>query len=382
MNRNATGHYITTATAGEQVRAFVPHPLPPMPQLEIGGARQLLLERATLAVGRLDSISTLLPNPHLFLYSYVRREAVLSSQIEGTQSSLSDLLLFELEEVPGSPMDDVVEVSNYIAALEHGMSRLGEGFPLSNRLLREMHAALMSKGRGSDKQPGEFRRSQNWIGGTRPGNARFVPPPPQEVEPCMAALEAFLHEDDTGLPLLLKAALAHVQFETIHPFLDGNGRIGRLLVPLYLVSHGLLAKPSLYLSDFFERNRASYYDALMRVRTGNDLVHWLRFFLRGVEETATKGRDVFRQILQLRTEAERSIAGLGRRATNARAALDLFYRAPVMAAADLADALKISRPTAHALVRDLERLGLLVETTGQMRDRIYVFDRYLKLFVS
>ena len=237
MNREPTGAYHTTATAGEHVRSFVPLSLPPVPVIEITGERQLLLERATLAVGRLDSISTLLPDPHLFLYSYVRREAVLSSQIEGTQSSLSDLLLFELEEVPGTPFDDVVEVSNYIAALERGMARLQEGFPLSNRLLREMHAALMSRGRGSDKLPGEFRRTQNWIGGTRPGNARFVPPPPQEVETCMTALERFLHEDTSGLPVLLKAALAHVQFETIHPFLDGNGRLGRLLIALVL-HHG------------------------------------------------------------------------------------------------------------------------------------------------
>ena len=255
MIRNATGHCFTTTTAGESVRAFVPYALPPNPPLEISGHRQLLLERATLALGRLDSISTLLPNPHLFLYSYVRREAVLSSQIEGTQSSLSDLLLFELEEVPGSPVDDVVEVSNYIAALDHGMARLREGFPLSNRLLREMHAILMSKGRGGDKEPGEFRRSQNWIGGTRPGNARFVPPPPPEVEPCMAALEAFLHEEAVGLPVLVKAALAHVQFETIHPFLDGNGRVGRLLITFLLTEAGVLHKPVLYLSHYFKQHR-------------------------------------------------------------------------------------------------------------------------------
>jgi Fic family protein len=208
MNRDATGTYRVTATAGEKVRAFVPLPLPPTPSLEITGPRQRLMEKATLAVGRLDSISTLLPDPHLFLYSYVRREAVLSSQIEGTQSSLSDLLLFELEEAPGSPIDDVVEVSNYVAALNHGMKRLREGFPLSNRLLREMHAALMAKGRGSEKQPGEFRRSQNWIGGTRPGNAHFVPPPPEEVDACMGDLERFFHDDTTGLPVLLKATKA------------------------------------------------------------------------------------------------------------------------------------------------------------------------------
>lgn len=253
MNRAASGTYRITATAGEQMRAFVPLPLPPAESLEITGAQQLLLERATLAVGRLDSISTLLPEPQLFLYSYVRREAVLSSQIEGTQSSLSDLLLFEMEEAPGTPLDDVVEVSNCIASLEHGTVRLRDGFPLSNRLLREMHAALKAKGRGSDKQPGEFRRSQNWIGGTRPGNEHFVPPPPEEVESCMGALERFLHSETNGLPALLRAALAHVQFETIHPFLDGNGRIGRLLIALLLHHGGLLAEPLLYLSLFSKK---------------------------------------------------------------------------------------------------------------------------------
>ena len=247
MHRDATGQYSASIAGGETVRAFVPYPLPPVPPLDLGGARQTALEKATLALGRLDSIALLLPDPQLFLYAYVRREAVLSSQIEGTQSSLSDLLLFELDELPGVPFDDVVEVSNYVAALEHGMTRLREGFPLCNRLLREMHARLMARGRGADKAPGEFRRSQNWIGGTRPGNARFVPPPPLEVEPCMSALEQFIHgasgEQSGNLPVLLKAALAHVQFETIHPFLDGNGRLGRLLIALLLHEGGALTQP-------------------------------------------------------------------------------------------------------------------------------------------
>jgi Fic family protein len=223
---------------GEEVRAFVPNPLPPEPPLELSGGRHRLLERATLALGRLDSITTLLPDPQLFLYAYVRREAVLSSQIEGTQSSLSDLLLFELDEAPGVPFDDVVEVSNYVAALEHGMGRLRGGFPLSNRLIREMHEHLLARGRGSEKQPGEFRRSQNWIGGTRPGNAHFVPPPPSLVDDLMSALERTFHEPAAQYPVLVTAALAHVQFETIHPFLDGNGRIGRLLIPLFLLPGG------------------------------------------------------------------------------------------------------------------------------------------------
>ena len=225
MNRGLTGRYETSQVGGEQVRAFIPNPLPPIPSLDLTGTRQILLEHALLALGRLDSVSTLLPDPHLFLYSYVRKEALLSSQIEGTQSSLSDLLLFELEEAPGVPQDEVTDVSNYVAALEYGLERLREGFPLSNRLIREVHAQLLSRGRGSDKLPGEFRRSQNWIGGTRPGNAHFVPPPHQIVEDCMGQLEQFLHDETIPLPMLAKAALAHVQFETVHPFLDGNGRV-------------------------------------------------------------------------------------------------------------------------------------------------------------
>src|SRR5882672_4921274 len=270
MQRGSTGCYEITSVVGERVRAFIPQALPPDPPMALANARQRLLERATLALGRLDSITLLLPDPQLFLYAYIRREAVLSSQIEGTQSSLSDLLLFELEEAPGVPFDDVVEVSNYVAALEHGMARLRGGFPLSNRLIREMHEKLLARGRGSEKQPGEFRRSQNWIGGTRPGNAHFVPPPPALVEEAMAALERMFHEADAPYPVLVMAALAHVQFETVHPFLDGNGRIGRLLIPLLLHDARLLQQPLLYLSLYFKQHRDEYYRLLDRVRTAGD----------------------------------------------------------------------------------------------------------------
>lgn len=243
-----------------------------------------------LACGRLDAITALLPDPDLFLYAYVRREAVLSSQIEGTQSSLSDLLLFELDEAPGTPIDDVVEVSNYVAALEHALARLAADFPLSNRLLCEVHGKLLSSGRGADKRPGEFRATQNWIGGTRPGNAHFVSPAPQEVEPCMAALERFLHAPfATGS--LVKAALAHVQFETIHPFLDGNGRVGRLLIALILHHEGVLRQPLLYLSLYFKQHRDEYYRLLDAVRTTGDWETWLDFFLEGVGETAISAVD-------------------------------------------------------------------------------------------
>jgi Fic family protein len=357
----------------------VPLPLPPVPPLEIAGARQQLLERATLAVGRLDSISTLLPDPHLFLYSYVRREAVLSSQIEGTQSSLSDLLLFELEEAPGTPIDDVVEVSNYISALEHGMVRLREGFPLSNRLLREMHAFLMSRGRGSDKEPGEFRRSQNWIGGTRPGNARFVPPPPHEIEPCMAALEHFFHEETSGLPVLLRAALAHVQFETIHPFLDGNGRLGRLLIVLLLHHGGLLSEPLLYLSLFLKEHRSHYYDLLDRVRTTGDWEAWVDFFLEGVEHTAHSAVQTARRLVTLFDADTRRLQQTGRSAASALRVLTALRQRPVLTLQHLCKVHSMTFPTASKAMQALTTTGIARELTGQRRNRVFVYDAYLAI---
>src|SRR5688572_4621434 len=285
MKRGQSGKYEMTAVGGETVRAFIPNPLPPQPPLVMDGL-QPLLEAAVLALGRLDGVSTLLPDKSLFLYAYVRKEAVLSSQIEGTQSSLSDLLLFELEEAPGVLLDDVTEVSNYVGALDHGLERLRGGFPLSNRLIREIHGVLLSRGRGSGKEPGEFRRSQNWIGGTRPGNAVFVPPPHTTVPDAMAALERFLHHESGSMPVLLRAALAHVQFETIHPFLDGNGRVGRLLITFLLCHAGVLREPLLYLSLHFKQQRAAYYELLDRVRRDGDWEAWLTFFLQGVKQVA------------------------------------------------------------------------------------------------
>jgi Fic family protein len=303
---------------------------------------------------------------------------VLSSQIEGTQSSLSDLLLFELEEAPGTPLDDVAEVSNYVAALSHGMARLREGFPLSNRLLREMHAALMSSGRGSDKQAGEFRRSQNWIGGTRPGNARFVPPPPQEVEACMAALEHFLH-DDSGLPVLLRAALAHVQFETIHPFLDGNGRLGRLLIALLLHHGGLLADPLLYLSLYLKQHRAVYYDLLDRVRSAGDWEAWVDFFLEGVEQTAHGAVQTARRLVDLFEADTRRIQQLGRGAASALRVLDALRQRPVLSLKYLRDAHGLTFPTATKAMQTLVDAGIARELTGQRRNRVFAYDAYLGL---
>ena len=376
MDRGVTGKYQVFSSSGEEFRAFIPLPLPPLPPMEISGERQLLLERATHALGRLDSISTLLPNPHLFLYSYVRREAVLSSQIEGTQSSLSDLLLFELEEVPGTPLDDVVEVSNYIAAMEHGIKRLGEGFPLSNRLLKEMHSVLMARGRGSDKQPGAFRRSQTWIGGTRPGNAGFVPPPSEEVEPCMSALEGFLH-DQSGIPVLIKAALAHVQFETIHPFLDGNGRLGRLLIVLLLHHGGLLSEPLLYLSLYLKQHRAVYYGHLERVRTTGDWEAWVDFFLEGVEQTANGAVQTAKRLMNLFDADENKVRLTGRSAANGLRVLSALRQRPALTLKHLCEAHRMTFPTASKSIQILVSAGIVRELTGRRRNRVFVYKDYL-----
>lgn len=379
MQRDTTGHYVQSIAGGETVRAFVPHPLPPVPPLDLGGPRQLLLERATLAIGRLDSICTLLPDPQLFLYAYVRREAVLSSQIEGTQSSLSDLLLYELDEAPGVSFDDVQEVSNYIAALEHGMARLREGFPLCNRLLREMHTHLMAKGRGSDKAPGEFRRSQNWIGGTRPGNARFVPPPPQEVEACMAALEDFFHGQSNGLPTLVRAALAHVQFETIHPFLDGNGRPGRLLIALLLHHGGLLTQPLLYLSLYLKQHRPVYYELLDRVRTQGDWEAWVDFFLEGVQQTASGAVQTAQRLVALFQQDTQRVQALGSAAARALRVLEGLRQRPMCPLKQLASASGLSFPTASKAVQTLADLSIVHELTGRRRNRVFVYSAYLNI---
>ncbi len=378
MQRGLTGIYSESSSAGETVRAFVPHPLPPEPPLDIGPERQQRLERALLACGRLDAITALLPDPDLFLYSYVRREAVLSSQIEGTQSSLSDLLLFELDEQPGVPFDDVVEVSNYIAALEHGLKRLREGFPLSNRLLREIHSRLLARGRGADKLPGEFRRSQNWIGGTRPGNAQYVPPPANQVEDCMAALERFLHAPDAP-GALLKAALAHVQFETIHPFLDGNGRVGRLLITLILHHDGVLREPLLYLSLYFKQHRAEYYRLLDSVRQTGDWERWLDFVLEGIEQTATGAVDTAHRLLALFKADAEQIETLGRAAPNALRVFDTLRRRPLTRIDDLADQLGIAFPTAARAIEALRRLGIVTEITGRKRERVFAYRSYLEI---
>ncbi|OYT93436.1 MAG: cell filamentation protein Fic [Burkholderiales bacterium PBB3] len=337
-----------------------------------------LLESANRALGELNAFSLIVPDIDLFIEMHVVKEAQTSSRIEGTQTGMDEALMTE-DQIQPEKRDDWREVRNYVDAVNGAIAEL-QTLPLSNRLLRKTHEILMRGVRGENKQPGEFRISQNWIGGSSLMDAVFIPPHPEGVPDLMSDLEKFWHDESITVPHLIRLAISHYQFETIHPFLDGNGRIGRLLVPLYLVSNGLLAKPSLYLSDFFERNRASYYDALMRVRVSNDMIHWVRFFLQGVAETATKGRNVFKEILTLRTDAEHKLLSLGKRAPNAKQALNLLYRRPMLSAMDLERSLGVSHPTANALLRDFIRLGFLREITGASRHRLYVFETYLDLF--
>jgi Fic family protein len=320
-----------------------------------------LLESANRALGELNAFSLIVPDIDLFVHMHVVKEAQTSSRIEGTQTGMDEALMPE-EQISPEKRDDWREVRNYVDAVNSAITELAN-VPLSNRLLKQTHSLLMRGVRGGHKQPGEFRISQNWIGGSSLTDAAFIPPHPDGVPELMSDLERFWHNHEVHVPHLVKVAISHYQFETIHPFLDGNGRIGRLLVPLYLVSLGLLAKPSLYLSDFFERNRASYYDALMRVRTSNDLIHWVRFFLTGVAETAAKGRDVFRDILTLRNEVEQAILGLGKRTPNAKRLLNLLYSNPLVSSADIERSLGVSQPTASVLIRDFMRLGVLEEIT-------------------
>ena len=379
MQRGEIGRYEITSAGGQQVRAFVPLPLPPNPPLALDGSLQRALEAATLALGRLDAISTLLPDETIFLYTYVRKEAVLSSQIEGTQSTLSDLLLFELEEAPGVPVEDVVEVSNYVAALNYGLRRLEEDFPLCNRLIQEIHGELLSRGRGSDKEPGEFRRFQNWIGGTRPGDAEFVPPPHTAVPDCMTALERFYHADD-GIPFLVRAGLAHVQFETIHPFLDGNGRVGRLLITLLLYNAGVLRQPLLYLSLYFKQRRSEYYDLLNRVRRTGDWEEWLTFFLEGVRVTAEGAVATSRNLVEMFASDRATIERrAGRRAGSALRVHDALKVRPVLSLPRVCEHTKLSFPTAANAMSLLVELGIASEVTGRARNRKFAYDRYISI---
>lgn len=307
--KSRIGEHRKCSVGGEEYSTYVPRPLPPIPALELNTLYPLI-DRASNLLGQLETMGRVLPDHNLFLYMYVRKEAVLSSQIEGTQSSLSDLLKYESDKQIDVNMSDVTEVSNYVAAMEHGMKRLAQGFPLCLRLLREMHEVLLKDGRGSGKLPGEFRHSQNWIGGTRPGNALFVPPPPELLAGLLSDLENFIHDD--SLPILVKVALVHLQFETIHPFLDGNGRLGRLLITLILCNDKLLKKPLLYLSVYFKTQRSVYYEHLQNVRETGDWEAWLLFFLEGIVITARQAIEMMRDIEKLFHQDKARIIGLGK----------------------------------------------------------------------
>lgn len=379
MQRELQGRYISISTAGEKVNAFIPAPLPPHPPIEWTPELRDKFDQAMLALGKLDSASNLLPDTSLFLYMYVRKEAVLSSMIEGTQSSLSDLLLFELEQEPGVPLDDVREVSNYVAALDHGLRLLAEGLPLSLRLLREIHGVLLTKGRGSTQTPGQFRRSQNWIGGTRPGNAAFVPPPPQEVPECMGKLELFLHDQPHATPVLLKAALAHVQLETIHPFLDGNGRMGRLLIVLLLCDQQVLHTPMLYLSLYFKTHRQRYYELLNKVRMTGDWEAWLDFFADAVITTATQAAETTKQLLDLSNQDRNKINSLGRGAASALRVHRALMEHPIASSSLLVKNTGITAATVNKALGHLEQLGIVKELTTQKRNRLFSYTSYIQI---
>ena len=379
MKRELQGRYVTISTVGEKAQAFVPAPLPPRPPIDWTPELRSKFDQALLALGRLDSVSTLLPDTSLFLYMYVRKEAVLSSMIEGTQSSLSDLLLFELDQEPGVPLDDVREVSNYVAALDHGLRLLEEGLPLSLRLFREVHGVLLTKGRGSNQTPGEFRRSQNWIGGTRPGNAAFVPPPAEEVLECMSKLELFLHDQPEPTPVLLKAALAHVQFETIHPFLDGNGRLGRLLIALLLCEQKVLREPMLYLSLYFKTHRQYYYELLNNVRMTGDWEAWLDFFAEAVIVTATQAVETAQQLLDLSNQDRDKISGLGRAAASTLQVHRALMEHPIATSGLLVEKTGITPATVNKALGHLEQLGIVKELTAQKRNRLFSYAGYIEI---
>jgi Fic family protein len=378
MHRPSPGRYVTVTTAAEPFRAFVPAPLPPDPPVVWSPTLRRRFDAALVALGRLDAVSALLPNAALLLYSFVRKEAVLSSQIEGTQSSLADLLLYEIDEQPGVPVDDAREVSRCVAALERGLKKLRGGLPLCTRLLCEMHKVLISHPGGRGKTPGEVRRTQVWIGGTRPGNAAFVPPPADAVPECLASLERFLNDEPEPVPPLIKAALAHVQFETIHPFLDGNGRLGRLLIVLQLVADGVLREPMLYPSLFFKTHRALYYELLNEVRLRGDWERWLDFFAEGIEASATQGVATANALLALVNADRDRIAGLGRAAASALEVHEALQRQPIATSAALVKATRLTPATVNKSLAHLERIGVVAELTNRQRGRVFSYRRYVE----
>ena len=339
-----------------------------------------LLEQASRSLAELDAFTLIVPDVDLFIQMHITKEAQTSSRIEGTQTEMDEVILDSAQIAP-EKRDDWQEVHNYIQAINEAIAEL-DTIPLSNRILKSTHSTLMQGVRGENKTPGEFRVSQNWIGGSSLNDASFVPPHQNEVLDLMSDLEHFWHNENINVPQLIRIALSHYQFETIHPFLDGNGRIGRLLITLYLVDKGLLKKPSLYLSDFFERNRASYYDALTKVRMSNDIVHWIKFFLTAVVETANKGKTTFQGILQLRQEMDTLILGYGKRAENTQKLIQRLYSRPAISVPETSALLGVSHQAASALIKKLETDNVLQELTGFGRNRVYFFSRYFSLFIN
>lgn len=374
--QNRIGKYITQKITGESFKAYVPTKLPPDPPIDLTKLYPSL-EKATIALAELNSVLKSIPNTSLFIYMYVRKEALLSSQIEGTQSSFSDLMLFENQLKPSVSLDDVEEVSNYVKAITYGLERLKADFPLSLRLLKEIHAILLSGGKGSSKMPGEFRHSQNWIGGSRPGNALFVPPPPEYLNQCLGDLEIFLH--DNSLPVLIKAGIAHLQFETIHPFLDGNGRLGRLLITLLLVYNGMLDEPILYLSLFLKQNRYTYYNLLQEVRIHGNWEVWLEFFLEGLYYSCRQALQTTLDINKLFEQDANKISNLGRLRFSAIQIFEHLKKLPQVSVPSLSLSLGITQPTARSVLNQLVDLKILEEISGKQRDKIYVYQNYLQI---
>ena len=370
------GTYLSQSVAGESYKAYVPPKLPPEPAVDLAKLYPYL-EKATLALAELKAMNNAIPNTSLFIYMYVRKEALLSSQIEGTQSSFADVILFEHHQKAETPMEDVEEVCNYVKAITYGLKRLQENFPLSLRLLREIHEVLLSGGRGSRKSPGEFRRSQNWIGGTRPGNALFVPPPVDHLNLCLSDFEKFLHE--STLPVLIKAGLAHVQFETIHPFLDGNGRLGRLLITLLLCIEGILDEPILYLSLYLKQNRTTYYELLQEVRDHGTWETWLEFFLEGICKTAKQAVQTAHRINLLFEKDQKRITSLGRVRFSCKQVLEHMKQLPLVNIPLLARELKMTAPTARKALETMVKIGILKEITGKKRDKMYAYHTYLDI---
>jgi Fic family protein len=379
MDAERTGRYVKQPSGYE---AFMPKPLPPDPPLSFDPELQLALSEADRALARLDGVAAVLPNPELFIAMYVKKEALLSSQIEGTQASLQGVLEFEADGLPRDDINEVKEVVNYVRAMDHGLARLKD-FPFSSRLIREIHAILLAGVRGRTKTPGEYRRSQNWIGaaGASLAEAVFVPPPAATVEELISDLEKYIHAGDS-LPPLVKIALVHAQFETIHPFLDGNGRIGRLLITFYLCWRGILSRPLLYLSHYLKKNRQEYYDRLLAVRTRGDWEGWLKFFLRGVHEVSLAAADTARRILELKSRSSEKIHASRKAGLSALRLLDLCFAMPLLDVPLVASRLALSRQGATQLVSQFRSLGILHEITGKKRYRKFIFKEYVDLIAK